>query len=306
MPEVQKEGPRSPVPDATTTERVCAIVVTHSRKHLLRQCLARLLEQKREADQILVVDNASTDGTLEMVRDEFPQVELLCLERNLGGAGGFHEGLAWAHRRGYDWLWAMDDDTFAVPDTLEALLSGARRAPDGQPLLVASRVLWKDETLHPINRPVPRWRWPGQLTRGVAQGLLLVRYTTFVSVALRREAIDRCGLPLAHYFIWGDDVEFTARILRDEPGYLVPESWVYHWTARPHEAATAGGDRFYYHARNSLKLLRGSSLSPVERVDYGRYFARTILQYLRTSQGHRGSLDPLMRALRDGLRGRAR
>jgi GT2 family glycosyltransferase len=93
---------------------------------------------------------------------------------------------------------------------------------------------------------------------------------------MHRRAIDRFGLPLEHYFIWGDDVEFTARILRDEPGYLVPDSIVYHWTPSPHPAATPTSDRFYYHARNSLFLLRGSSLTAVERattcgITWGRW-----------------------------------
>ena len=111
-----------------------------------------------------------------------------------------------------------------------------------------------------MNSPVPRWRWRRELAAGVADGLLLVRYATFVSVAVHRTAIDRYGLPLEHFFIWGDDVEFTARVLRDNRGYLVPESVVYHWTPSPHPAATPTTDRFYYHARNSLLMLRGSSL----------------------------------------------
>ena len=147
-----------------------------------------------------------------------------------------------------------------------------------------------------------RWRWAGRLAEGAAQGLLLLRFATFVSVALRREAIDRFGLPLAHYFIWGDDVEFTARILRDEPGYLVPESLVYHCTAEPHPPATPTSDRFYYHARNSLLLLRGSSFSPIERVDNGRFYVRTIREYLRVNGRDPRRLALLARGIRDGLR----
>ena len=290
----------------TGRERVCAIVVTHERRELLRRCLGELARQERPADATLVVDNASSDGTMEMVRTDFPDVEFLPLAQNLGGAGGFHHGLAWAHARGYDWLWLMDDDTFAVPDTLETLLAGARRAPGDTPLLVSSQVRWKDETLHPMNAPVPRWRWRGQLAEGAARGLLLVRLATFVSVALRREAIDRFGLPLAHYFIWGDDVEFTARILRDEPGYLVPESRVYHWTAEPHPPAAATSDRFYYHARNSLLLLRGSSLSAIERLDNGRFYLRTVREYLRVNGRDPRRLALLARGIRDGLRGPTR
>jgi len=287
-------------------ERVCAVVVTRDRRELLHECLLALRAQERPVEQVLVVDNASSDGTAGMVRSSFPEARLLSLGENLGGAGGFHRGMAWAHARGYEWLWLMDDDTLVRQDTLAALLAGADRAPGGVPLVLTSQVRWKDESLHPMNAPVPRWRARARLAEGIAAGLLLVRYATFVSTMVRREAIDRFGLPLVHYFLWSDDVEFTARVLRHAPGYLVPESVAYHWTAAPHAAATPSGDRFYYHVRNSLLLLRGSSLSPIERQDYARYLARSIRQYLHVNGCNRSSALLLSRAIRDGLRGETR
>jgi rhamnopyranosyl-N-acetylglucosaminyl-diphospho-decaprenol beta-1,3/1,4-galactofuranosyltransferase len=285
---------------------VCAIVVTRDRRELLRHCLMALAGQHHPLDEILVVDNDSSDGSREMVCAEFPEVHVLPLAHNLGGAGGFSRGMAWAHARGHDWLWLMDDDTIVCGDSLAMLLAGARRAPGGLPLLVASQVRWKDERLHPMNLPVPRARWPRELAEGITRGLLLLRYATFVSVAIHRRAVNRFGLPLEHYFIWGDDVEYTSRLLRDETGYLVPESIVYHWTPSPHPAAAPTSDRFYFHARNSLLLLRGSSLSPMERFDYGRYYLKTIGQYLRVNRRDHRRLAILLRAVRDGLRRSAR
>jgi GT2 family glycosyltransferase len=282
-------------------ERVCAVVVTSGRRGLLRRCLTAIDGQRRPVDRTLVVDNASSDGTADMVRAEFPEAELLALERNVGGAGGFHHGMAWAHERDYDWLWLMDDDTMAQPDTLLALLAGRDRAPGEEPLILASQVLWKDGRLHPMNVPVPRLRQRGTFAEGLARGLVPLRYTSFVSLAVRREAVDRFGLPLAHYFIWGDDVEFTARVLRHSTGYLIPESRAFHWTETPHRPATPSSDRFYYHARNSLLTLRGSSFEPIERMDYGRYYARTVADFLRANWRDPRRLAILARAILHGL-----
>jgi len=293
-------------PGVPASERVCAVVVTRNRRDLLRRCLTALGDASRRPDRILVVDNDSSDGTREMVGSEFPDADLLSLTTNVGGAGGFSRGIARAHADGYDWLWLMDDDTIVRSDTLAALLAGAARAGHGRPLLVASQVWWKDGSLHPMNAPLPRWRWPQELAEGVADGLLLVRYTTFVSVAIHRDAIDRFGLPLEHYFIWSDDVEFTARILRNERGYLVPESVVHHWTPSPHAPATPTSDRFYYHARNSLLLLRGSSLTPIERRDYARYYLRTLGEYLSVNRTRPRRWTLLLRAVWAGLRGEVR
>ncbi len=293
-------------PDSLAPGRVCAVVVTRDRRDLLRRCLSALRDERRAPDAVLVVDNASSDGTTEMVRADFPETKLLRLTTNVGGAGGFRRGIERAYAEGYDWLWLMDDDTIANGDTLRALLSGAARAPHGPPLLVSSQVRWKDERLHPMNLPVPRWRRRSELAEGVAHGLLLLRYTTFVSVAIHRQAIERFGLPIEDYFIWGDDVEFTARVLRDDAGYLVPESVVYHWTASPHPAATPTTDRFYYHARNSLLLLRGSSVSGVERIDYARFYLRTLAAYLRVNRRRPRRWALLARALWNGIRGETR
>lgn len=282
-------------------------MVTRNRVDLLRRCLGALDRQQRPLDGVLVVDNASEDGTAEMVRGEFPDVALLALDDNIGGAGGFCRGMAWAHQRGYHWLWLMDDDTLVLEDTLAALLAGARRAPGGTPLVVSSQVLWKDDRLHPMNLGLPRWRCRAGMAEGAARGLLLMRYATFVSVAIRREAIDRFGLPLEQYFIWGDDVEFTARVLRRERGYLVPDSRVYHWTDTPRAPENVTGERFYYHVRNSLLLLRGGSLTPIERVSYLRWYVGTIRRYLGAEErGRRVALGVVLRGLRDGLRMEAR
>src|SRR5690348_13086589 len=130
--------------EALAPGRVCAVVVTRDRRELLRRCLAALGGESRPPDGVLVVDNDSSDGTAQMVLTDFPDVELLALKTNVGGAGGFARGMSQAHEQGYDWLWLMDDDTIVTGTTLASLLAGAARAPGGVPVLVASNVRWKD------------------------------------------------------------------------------------------------------------------------------------------------------------------
>lgn len=283
------------------SESVCAVVVTYNRSELLRECLTRIAGQTRPVDRLIVVDNASTDGTAKMVVDEFPEAMLVRLTENGGGAGGFHAGIERAHALGHDWLWLLDDDTFATPQALEALLEGAARA-SVRPMLVTSQVRWKDETLHPMNGPFPRWNDPALMADAAAVGLLELRWATYVSVAIRREAIDRYGLPLAHYFLWADDVEHTARILRHERGQLVPESVVHHWTATAHSALSEFTPRFYYHVRNSLLIVRGNSFAPLERAIYLVHTLASVLTFLRRHGRMAEARSIVARGLRDGLR----
>ena len=296
-------GPERVAPQVEET--VCAVVVTHNRRDLLVRCLDALLSQARPPEEILVVDSASTDGTRELVRHRYephPRIHLLALEENLGGAGGFHQGMASASKRGHDWLWLMDDDTIPEPDCLEQLLRGAHRPAAPPPILLASQVLWRDGSHHPHNLAGPRWRSPGELALSAREGLVLLRDATFVSIAIRREAVERYGLPLADYFIWVDDIEYTNRILRTERGYLVPESRVWHWTKAPQTAAADTSGRFYYHVRNLLHFLLRGDLAPEERFGFGRWWVGSIRDYLRRNRWSNEAFALVARGVRDGLR----
>ena len=125
-------------------ERIAAIVVTYNRKDLLLQCLDRLLTQKGADCDVLVVDNASTDGTEQAVSQlKNPRIFYRNTGANLGGAGGFNFGMRWAVEAGYDYLWIMDDDTLPNPDALAELWAAHGRL-NGEYGFLSSTVLWTD------------------------------------------------------------------------------------------------------------------------------------------------------------------
>jgi rhamnopyranosyl-N-acetylglucosaminyl-diphospho-decaprenol beta-1,3/1,4-galactofuranosyltransferase len=118
--------------------RVCAAVVTYNRRELLVECLEALLAQTHALQSIVVVDNASTDGTPELLRErgllDRDDVRLLRLAENRGGAGGFAAAVEATRAQDCDWIWLMDDDSEPVPDALERLLSSP---PAGEEATVA-------------------------------------------------------------------------------------------------------------------------------------------------------------------------
>lgn len=279
---------------------VCAVVVTHNRCALLMECLRRLQRQTRPPDQLLVVDNASTDETAAMLA-EHPGIEVLALRTNVGGAGGFAHGMRRAYEQGCEWIWLLDDDTLADERCLEALLAGAHRAPK-RPSLMASVVRWRDSRLHPMNYPWLRLSRRGEFAQAAGAGLALIRTASFVSMMVPREAVARHGLPPTHYFVWVDDIQYTGRVLRNGTGYLVPESTAWHWTSRPYRTVTDSRERFYFKVRNPLWMLRGSSFGGLERVFYARAYLQSVLAYLRGSQDKSQAVRTVARGMRDGLR----
>jgi rhamnopyranosyl-N-acetylglucosaminyl-diphospho-decaprenol beta-1,3/1,4-galactofuranosyltransferase len=284
------------------SDGVCAVVVTRDRRELLRECLRALQAQDAPPEQILVVDNDSSDGTPEMVREEFPAATLLRQEVNEGATGGFHAGMAAGARTGARWLWLLDDDTIAHPDTLARLLAGGERAP-APPALLCSRVEWSDGRAHPMNMPIVRRRDVAALVAAGERRLLPIRACSWVSLLVAREAVERHGLPCKPFFFQADDIEYTARVLRAEAGYCVPDSVVEHRTKTPHDALSDPDDRrFYYHARNTLYMLRGRSWSLGEKPALVWVLLESAARYVQANRYRPGSAVTVARAIRDGLR----
>ena len=284
------------------SERVCAVIVTYNRKALLRECLKAVLSQTRPPDHVLVVDNASTDGTPEMLQEEFPQVEVLRLPENQGGAGGFHEGMKRAYEQGFDWLWLMDDDTIPKAKALEALLEAARLPLDPRPRVLASRQLLPNGLPHPttpfVNPTDPRHPF---LWLRLRPRYRPIRWALFTSVLLHRSLVEEHGLPHKAFFIWEDDLEYTARALRRGLGLQVRDSEVIHKSAsKPYISATTGENRLFYGVRNRIWVLRSPAFGPLGKAFLALQLLFGLLTYLAFHPS-RKSLQEIGRALRAGL-----
>lgn len=283
---------------------VHAVVVAHNRRDLLAEALTAVLRQSLRVDRVHVVDNASADGTAEMVRRCFPVVTLHALPTNTGGAGGFATGVAHALASGADVLWLLDDDTVPAPDALAALMRARQGYPGRPPAAVASRVRWTDGRDHPMNTPRPR---PGARraawAAAAAVGCMPVRSASFVSVIFDADAVRRSGLPEADFFVWNDDFEFSTRLLRHAPGLYCPASVVEHRTGSFGATDADPGARFYYEVRNKVWIFgHRTGLSPWEKTVYGGSTLRRWARTLARSEEPMVLLDGLRRGLSDGVR----
>jgi rhamnopyranosyl-N-acetylglucosaminyl-diphospho-decaprenol beta-1,3/1,4-galactofuranosyltransferase len=287
------------------SQRVAAVVVTYNRRRLLGQCLDALCSQTRPVDAIYVIDNGSTDGTEAFVNSAYAgRVVYDRQSSNLGGSGGFHVGMKLAYDAGYDWLWLMDDDTHPGPVALAELLRAIERYPKGQRDLriAASRVIWSDGSLHPLNIPEFSVKKPHEVATAAAISSIPIRAASFVSILVSRPAVTDDGLPISGYFIWNDDIEYTGRILRAHAGIWVPTSIVTHATTSKYLPVKTIVERYRFELRNKIWMLMYSrAWDHDERLILLLKTVLGVYKYIRLTRGNPRRLCDIVRALTEAF-----
>lgn len=214
--------------------KIDAVVVTYNRKELLLECIEAILNQTYKVNKLIIIDNASTDGTYDYLKSkgiiDKKEVKYRKLEENIGGAGGFHEGIKDARANNADWIWIMDDDTIPDKNCLNEFVK-ALTIVDNKIGFLASAVYGIDREC--MNVPqISEYKGKNgydQWHQYSKDGIIGIDAATFVSVLINGQATKEIGLPVKDYFIWGDDIEYTLRLTRKYGrGYLVGKSIAIH------------------------------------------------------------------------------
>ncbi len=192
---------------------VASITTAYNAAQFLPRQIDALLAQSRPLQEIVIVDNASTDGTSAMLAERYPQVTVLRLEENGGAAGGWAAGLKYAAlERRHDWIWNFDDDSVPQKTTLEFMLSGASGVAANPevgmlvPLPVHDEtgttyppVLWRNRFVKPDKERMQATEWFADIA--VASGCMV-----------RREVVEKVGVPRADFFMDVFDFEYCLRM----------------------------------------------------------------------------------------------
>lgn len=263
--------------------KVIVVVVTHNRQKLLSECISALRNQTRKPDNILVINNGSTDYTESWLRDQ-KDIEFIT-QKNIGGAGGFNTGIKTAFEKGYSWIWLMDDDGYPKADALEKLLQDDNEELCMRNCAVINKedkesFVWKTKNYKGINQVKER------VIHNVAH--------PFNGTLLHRRIIERVGLPKANLFLWGDETEYYYRIIKTNkiPFCTIADSIHYH----PATTFTYKNDwnfnsgwKMYYYVRNRFFVLqskfnKNSILAFVMYVGFLMAFAGTIILFQKTNK----------------------
>lgn len=272
-------------------KKIIVLVVTYNRKELLKENIEALLEQKYKDFDILVVDNASTDGTKEYINDFIKNKKVIYENTgaNLGGAGGFHFGLKKVIELGYEYCWLMDDDTIPKKESLEVLYNKAKDL-NNEFSFLCSYVEWIDGTPCKMNQVIPDKYWFDEADKLHFNRMLKLKSCTFVSVFINLKITEKVGLPIKQMFIYGDDHEYTTRLSKEKPGYFVFDSVVLHKMGSnqgyniediPKERI----NRYFYDSRNRLYRARKEGMREI--IGYFYWFITSFPKILIKSKNKR-------------------
>jgi GT2 family glycosyltransferase len=192
---------------------IVSVVVTHNRKNLLLKCLGLLLDQSIGTD-ILVIDNASTDGTEQVLEIagflDNERIHYIHLNKNTGGAGGFHYGLKYAFEQGWNWFWLMDDDAEPHQDALEKLVEQSNDKNSIYGSVAVSNLEGKTKLCFPtkkINNKKVSFIENYELL-GIKERVV---WLPFLGFFIHRDVVQKIGYPDKDFFIRNDDVEYSER-----------------------------------------------------------------------------------------------
>ncbi len=203
-----------------SAESVAVVVVTYNRAELLTRVLDGLAAQTHPPDAVIVVDNASTDQTAQVLADRSVRADLplqvISSSQNLGGAGGFHAGTEAAFRAGFDRIWLIDDDVVPAVDCLAVLM-----AADEDCLMVvredlAGALVEKAAVRFDLSNPFairPKTASVDSTYASRAQmpERVAVENVAFEGFMVRRGVVEQIGLPDPSFFIFYDDVDYAIR-----------------------------------------------------------------------------------------------
>ena len=241
--------------------KILTAIVTHNRCKLLRRCIDHLETQTRAPDQILIIDNASSDGTASMLRN---RGMTFITQENSGSAGGWNRGIEYGLGNGFDAVWLMDDDGYPHTEALATL----EVAMKPEVACASSVVLREDMPTHfvfpfalldargfPVIFGAPRKLVTlDELRKTAANGTYPFAYL-FNGALINLEAVRKIGNVNKEFYLSGDEVDYLFRLRTAGQVISVLKAVQFHpdISQRPFTEA-----KFYYYLKNTIILDRKS------------------------------------------------
>jgi GT2 family glycosyltransferase len=291
--------------DSDLAPAVVAVVLNYCGESDTTACLQTLLASRYDALTVLLVDNASPDGSGERLHARFAEVPYLPVAANGGYASGNNRGIEWALARGAEYVLLLNDDTEIAPDCIARLV---RAAQETDAAAAAPQIVYHDD-------PEIVWYAGGALsvTRVVAKHFLqdervdptqtrmAVNFVCGCCCLIRADVLRAVGGFDESFFAYVEDLELSLRLSRAGYGMVYePAALVMHRIGRGTPPTPA---QIRLRDRNRRRVV-AKHYDAVERIRFGLWFYPTRMLHLMryVAQGRwpeaRATLDGAFQPLR--------
>lgn len=257
------------------------VLVTYNRLNMLKKALDSYNAQTKNPHYILVVNNACNDGTSEFLK-KWSDIEtnyekiVINLHKNIGGSGGFYEGLLQAEKMDAEWIWVADDDAFPQKNALEE---------------AEKYILSNDNFVQNISAICGMVINNGQIDvehrKNILQCGLSIKIKkvhksmyrsnfeinafSYVGTVINKEKLVEAGLPEKDFFIWFDDTEHSLRLSKKGKIICVPDIKIQHNTKDEQEKLSW---KVYYGCRNMAYTYR----KHFSKMSYRYFYYSTLVK----------------------------
>lgn len=293
---------------------IAAVIVTYNRKELLAENIRMLLDQTGAFDRIFIIDNCSSDGTKEYLREkgwlDDKRFVYIKTPSNIGGAGGFYTGVKAAYEAGADWIVLMDDDGKAADsDTFRILFNAADHAyiEKNKMLFLNSLVIQGDLLSFKIGNLYTVSEAKALAKDGLIEGAA----NPFNGTLITKELIAKIGYPNQDFFIKGDEVDYKQRAI-DAGAYIatVIDSAYIHPRPETYERQVLGIKvpflveapwKEYYTARNFTYMYKKKKM--YKAILFELVFVK-ILAIISMKCRKISTLKMVLKGVKDGWKGK--
>jgi GT2 family glycosyltransferase len=220
------------------TPRVEIVVLNYQGERWLEPCLSSVLNTRYEGFHVIVVDNASTDCSLQIIRDRFPAVEVMTNDRNLGFSEGNNIGIRRALATGCDYVVLLNPDTKVTPDWLKELIDVGESHPRAG-IIGAVQLEYESTDLNSWTKTAFPELVDALNKRESTETAIVVEWVEGACFAIKRQVLDEVGLLDPIYYAFYEEIDFCRRaLLRGWETALAARSRIHHfrggtWTADP-------------------------------------------------------------------------
>lgn len=236
------------------------VIVTYNRLNLLKECLYAVENQTVQFNHIIIVDNASTDGTTEYLKQYKNSNASVILEsENAGGAAGYWRGVSEFNKNDDEYVLLIDDDAILYNDFLENIINGIDK--DQEKYVAYAGVVVSNNLIDLSHRKKildsRHFRSNAIELEAYDNDTFKCDLASFCGIVIKADIIQKIGLPEKDFFIWYDDTEYSLRIRQFSPILVITNARLNHKTKNTTVKEKAELDwKNYYGIRNEMIIVK--------------------------------------------------